>query len=323
MRTCLVLLLACLAFSSIALGQATVPDSSWPETSHDFGTVPRGALLMHRVPWHNPTKQRMEITDLRTSCGCLTAKPAPRVLEPGQSGFLEIEMDGRRFTGSKTVFVQLLISPGPVAKTLQIHANSRQDLVFNPGELKFGVVPAGATPKQQVDIEYAGQLAWKIEGIEKLPPHLDASVEELYRRPGQVGYRLTATLKDTAPPGDYKQHIILRTNDPSEPTIAVLAEGTLRAAVLATPNPVNFGSTRVGKMASRRLTLRSDRPFQITKMEGGEGIAPVFAASPGNVQVVTLQWTPAAAGEMRQELTIGTDLPNCPEVKVTLAGTAK
>jgi hypothetical protein len=312
-----------IALSFAATGRDSTPDEMWPQPNHDFGTVPRGAQLLHRIPWHNPQAQRVEISDLRVSCGCTMVTPHPRVLDPGQDGYLEVAMDARAFSGHKTVYVQILTSPGPKAATLVIQANSRQDLVCNPGQIRFGTVPPGANITQNVEIEYAGQLAFRIEGIDKAPEHIDAVVQESYRRPGQVGYRLIARLRESTPPGDLKEQIFLKTNDPSEPIIAVVVEATVRPSVTATPNPVNFGSTKVGKMVSRRLTLRHEKPFQIKSIEGGINVAPVLSPSSACVQTVLLQWTPTEAGEMKQELTINTDLPHTGEVKVGLSGLAK
>lgn len=319
-------LFAALLFISLApraAAQFTVPDAMWPETNHDFGTVPRGAQLLYRIPWHNSEKQKIEINDLRVSCGCTTVTPHPRALEPGQDGYLEVAMDARAFNGPKTVFIQLVTTPGPKPATIQIQARSRQDLVFNPGQFRFGSAPAGTVVTQVLEIEYAGDLAFKIEGIDKTPEHLEAKVEESYRRPGQVGYKLTATLKDTAPPGDYKEQILLKTNDPSEPIIAAVVEATLRPAVAIVPNPVNFGSTKVGKMVSRRVTLRYEKPFQVLRIEGGACVSPIFTPSATNVQAILLQWTPTESGPMQQEITIITDLPSAHELKLTLTGTVK
>src|SRR5262245_61475398 len=74
-------------------------------TSHDFGTVARGAQLYHRFPLTNIYAVPLEITNIRVSCGCVTATPMPKVLQPRESGYIDIAMDARRFNGAKTVTV--------------------------------------------------------------------------------------------------------------------------------------------------------------------------------------------------------------------------
>lgn len=302
---------------------ATPPDPLWPQTQHDFGTVPHGAQLLHRFAWRNNTSARLEIGDIRVSCGCVTATPNPRVLEPGQQGTLDVAIDCRRFVGEKTVTVQLLVSPGTRQTTLQVHANSRPDVVYNPGQFQFGVVAAGASAEQTVEVEYAGTLAWKIEGVTSDSPHLEAHAVESYRRTGQVGYRVTCQLKGTAPAGDFKSSVQIKTNDPVNPVLPISVEALVRPAVVATPNPLNFGSVRVGQKVQRRCTIRSEQPFTITRAEGGGQVNAVFASTAANVHTLIVEWTPTQAGELLAPLVIATSLEKSPILRVTMQGQAK
>src|SRR5437763_16611603 len=105
MRRALVTVLVFLAIVVKAESQPPTPDKYFTETAHDFQTVPRGAQLLHRFTWTNNEKTRREITDVRTSCGCVNATPLPRVLEPGQSGMIEVHVDAKKFVGQKTVSI--------------------------------------------------------------------------------------------------------------------------------------------------------------------------------------------------------------------------
>src|SRR5262249_11976148 len=69
--------------------------------SHDFGTVARGAQLTHIFTITNIYAVRMEVTSIKSGCGCVTATAAKRVLEPRESTTVEVRMDGKRFSGPK------------------------------------------------------------------------------------------------------------------------------------------------------------------------------------------------------------------------------
>src|SRR5262249_22729586 len=156
---------------------------------------------------------RLEIVQQRTSCGCVTVTPSTRVLESRQEAFVDVLMDARKFTGRRIVYIYLTVGPQYVSTAaLQVSANSRADVVLNPGEVNFGVVPGGQTPTQTIDVEYAGALDWRVGEIVKHSGGLEARFHELYRRPGQAGYRVTVTLKDDAPPGVFKQELFLKAN---------------------------------------------------------------------------------------------------------------
>src|SRR5436305_1540493 len=103
---------AVLALVAMALGAAACPaQNSWAEkmfkdgTSHDFGSVPRGAQLFHRFTMTNIYAVPLQLLDVHSSCGCATVTPSTRVLEPRGTAFIDVTMDGRRFTGQKSIRV--------------------------------------------------------------------------------------------------------------------------------------------------------------------------------------------------------------------------
>jgi len=195
---------------------------------HDFGSVPRGGQLFHRFKITNIYAEQMQITELRSGCGCVSASAAKRVLEPREEAFVEVNMDSRLFTGLKSVKVFVSVGPRFVSTAeLRVSANSRADIVCNPTHIGFGTVAAGSRPTQTIDIEYAGVLDWKVTELVSKDVPVEATLKELYRRPGQVGYRLEAKLDADAPPGTIKRELFLKTNDPTTPLVPVLVEATV------------------------------------------------------------------------------------------------
>src|SRR5947209_7555314 len=77
---------AILTLLVVALGTSTAPAQGWAEKmfkeglTHDFGTVPRGAQLFHKFTITNIYAVRMEITQVKSGCGCVTATATKRVL---------------------------------------------------------------------------------------------------------------------------------------------------------------------------------------------------------------------------------------------------
>ena len=112
-------------------------------------------------------------------------------------------MDGRRFTGPKSVIVRVSVGPEFTSSAdVKVTATSRADVVFNPGDVEFGAVDHGQTASQTVDVEYAGPLDWRIsEVVVGKEQPFEASESETYRKPGKVGYQIKVTLKADAAPG--------------------------------------------------------------------------------------------------------------------------
>lgn len=319
------------ALLALTLGATTAwAQGSWAdkmfkgETTHDFGSVPRGAQLFHRFKLTNIYAVRLEIIQTRTSCGCVTMTPSAQALASREEGFLDIIMDARRFTGPKTVNIYITVGPEFVSTaTLQVSAHSRADVVLNPGQVSFGVVPRGQAHAQALDVEYAGVLDWRVTEVEKPAAWLDVSFKEQYRRPGQVGYRVAVTLKPDAPPGALKQELFLKTNDPASPLVPVLVEATVQAPLTVIPSTVNLGSVKVGDAVMRRIVIRGSKPFLIVAVEGlDEGLSVDPPTTAAAVQSLTLKYQPAKPGEMRRQLQIRTDLGQEAPAIITVEGNA-
>ncbi|GIW80493.1 MAG: hypothetical protein KatS3mg105_2300 [Gemmatales bacterium] len=291
---------------------------------HDFGKVPRGAVLSHRFKMTNIWAVPLQIINVRTSCGCVTAKPTKQLLQSKEVGYLEVTMDSRRFTGEKTVSIYVTVGPQWVSTaTVQVSANSRPDVVFNPGSVNFGVVPLGSKQVKTIDVEYAGALDWRIIEVMNNGAPLEVQLKELYRRPGQVGYQLEVTLQSNAGAGHHRWDLALRTNDPDTPIVNVLVEATIQKSLQVIPSTIRLGKVAVGESVSRKVVIRSDTPFRIMSLSGlEEGVDVDLPTTDGQVQVLTFKLRPVRAGDINQKITVHTDRNDKAPVVVHIEGTA-
>jgi hypothetical protein len=296
--------------------------------THDFKSVARGAQLFHRFKITNIYAVPMDITNLRSSCTCGTVKVTKKTLQPREEGFIEVTMDTKRFTGPKTLLIYVTVGPQYTSTAeLKLTAISRADVVFNPGEINFGAVPRGQTRTQDVDVEYAGVLDWKVSEVVTNGAPVDVTLKEWYRnpgkpgQPGKVGYKINVALKTDAPAGTLKYELLLKTNDPASPLVPLLVEATIQAPLSVTPATVNFGTVKAGEAKSQRVLVRGGKPFRIVAVEGlEEGLTTEFPADAGEARIVVIKWTAAKTGELDCPLVIKTDLDKDSSVKLTVTG---
>lgn len=319
------------ALVTLAITTTSAPAQGWAEKmfkgglSHEFGTVPRGAQLIHRFPITNIYAVRMEITNVKSGCGCVTATAEKRVLEPRETSYIEVRMDGRRFAGAKTVGIRVTVGPEYISSAeLKVVANARADIVFNPGEVNFGTVTRGQTPTQSVDVEYAGALAFQVSEVVAKDVPYSVTFKENYRQPGRVGYKLLVTLKPDTPVGAQKHEVFLKTNDPASPLVPVLVEANVQSSVTVTPSLLALGAVKTDTPLIRRVVVRGNRPFRITGVDGlGTGIdlgAPLSEKDEA-IQFVTFKCQFGAAGSFQRELKVRTTIQEDP-VTVVIEGTA-
>jgi hypothetical protein len=292
------------------------------ELTKDFGTVPRGTQLYHRFRIKNIYQVPLQIT-ASPGCSCLSVNPATQVLQSLQEGYLDVFMDASKFKGQRTSKVTITIGPDFISSTsLQLSAFSRADIVLNPGQMTFGVVTGGgAGSSQTLDIEYAGQLNWQITGLVKNEAPVDVSVKELYRQAGQVGYRVTATIRMDAYPGSFKHELFFQTNDPASPLVPVLVEGTVHGGLSAVPETVDMGHLKIGESSTKLVMVRGTKPFRITGLEGaGNGVSAEIRQEPSKVQILKVIYQPKQAEDLHRQLKIKTDLTPDVTVVVTIQG---
>lgn len=309
----------------------TVSAQAWAEKMfkeglvHDFGVVPKGAQLFHRFNITNIYAVKMEIVTIRSGCGCVSATSSVKVLEPRESATIDVTMDARRFSGPKTVIVYITVGPEYISTAeIRVTGNSRSDVVFNPGQITFGVVTQGQKSEQTIEVEYAGSQDWQITEVIAKDTPLEATFKENYRRPGQVGYQVSVTLKSNAPAGNLKEFIHLKTNDASTPLLAVLVEATIQSSLSVSPSVLSLGTIKPEESLTRRVVVRASKPFKVLSVEGlGEGIelGTPPAVEPAMVQTVTFKCVIKQEGQFKKQLKIKTDLQEAP-VLVTIEGTA-
>jgi len=289
-------------------------------TSKDFGTVAKGAQLKHTFKVTNIYKVPLEITKVQPGCGCVSVtdpagvdmvldlRKAVRVIEPSESIYLHINMDSRRFDGPKTVTISVTVGPHYISTAvLNVQATTRRDVVLNPGYLDFGVVHRGSTPTLYFDVEYAGAGAWRLDEIFKnsnAPFNLRPEDLKVRLGAGKTGYRIYVTLKPDAPAGQFKEEILLKTND------AVLPfhiSGNVQAPLTVSPPSIVLSAA---KEKEKRVTVFGSRPFRISKIDGqGQGITAEFASdklAPAHVIIIRCQ--PDTPADLRKVLTIYSSL---------------
>jgi Protein of unknown function (DUF1573) len=279
---------------------------------HDFGTVPKGAMLQFRFPMTNIYAVPLQM-DATVSCGCVTATPNPRVLQPRETGSLDITMDTTRFSGQKSVTVQVTVRHPQYwsGTAFNINAFCRGDVVLDPAAAVFGVVPRGQPATKELVVQYHGQQPWQIVGLAQNDAGpFDVRYREEVRRPGQVAYRVYLTLKGDAPAGSLKGELHLVTNDPNNRLVPIPYDATVQAALAVVPDVARLGAlTAGGEAASRRVLVRGNKPFRIVAVEGqGDGLTvdPPTAVAP--VQLLTIKFQPTQPGAVQRTLTIRTDL---------------
>ena len=262
-RTCLVLL--CL------LGGSTAAAEDWAvamldHTSHDFGVVARGAKIEHRFTLENIYLEDVHISSIRSNCRCTSMICKKRKLKTYEKTEIVAILNTRENLGRKDATVTVTFDQ-PFAAEVQLHIYSyiRSDVVMQPGAVHFGSVDQGTSVRSKISLSYAGRDNWKIIRVEQGNPHLEVLLKEVGRGQTQVTYDLWVKLKADAPPGYFRDHVMLITNDTSTRAsrFPLTVEGNVVAAFAVRPSSLFLGVLKPGQTVTKQLVVQGNQPFQI------------------------------------------------------------
>jgi hypothetical protein len=291
---------------------ASWADGLFEELSKDFGSVPRGPTLVHAFRVVNNTGAAVGISNVRVSCGCTSATALKNYLLPGEETAVVARMDTTRFSGAKNVTIYVAFDrPSFEEVRLWVQANGRNDFIVSPDTLGLGTHKRASSPSASVFVTFYGNGQAQITDVRCESNYIQPALKEVRRQDSEVVYQLTTRLRTDAPVGRWFADVWLRTSDPGMPPIRVPFTVEIESALNVSPDPVALGSVKVRGESERRVVVRGNKPFKITKVIGGDSELTVRDNSPDTkpVHVLTVTLRPARPGDVNRTLRLLTDLP--------------
>ncbi len=303
---------------------ATWADGLFDELKRDFGSVPRGQTQTHNFRVRNNTKGNVQISSLRVSCGCVSAKAPNPVLRPGEEAAVEISMDTSRFIGprSVTIFVQFS-SPAFEEVRLWVSANSRNDFVVSPDTVSVGQVKRGAGASASVTVTFYGNREARISKVRSESNYIQPTVTEVRRYDHEVAYTLTAKIRPDTPVGKWYTDLWLETNVAGLAQLRVPLTVEIESPLTVNPPQVAAGEVKVGAEAERRVIVRGVEPFKIVAVKGTDDAVSVKHGDEAReVHILTVKVKPGKAGRIERTLKVVTGLKADNEIEFKIEADA-
>jgi hypothetical protein len=285
-------------------------------TTHDFGTVARGAKAVFRFQVKNLYEEDVHLASVRSSCGCTTPQIVKPDLKTFEVGEIVAELDTKKFLGHRQATLTVLIDkPYRAEVQLNIQAFIRGDVVLQPGEIDFGTVETGIAAERKIAVSYAGRGDWKIIDAQSANPNFEVELVETGRQQGKVTYDMLVRLSKDAPVGYVHDQLLLITNDLQAKQFPVDVTGRVMppaAAITVSPAPLFFREVHPGDKVTKTLVVRGRKPFKIVDVKCDDDSFEV-RMTPAARQVHVLPITFTAkdhAGKISRQIAIETDLPD-------------
>jgi hypothetical protein len=308
--------LVCVALVAVATqAQAqNKADGLFDELTRDFGSVPKGQILMHPFRIANNTDRPVQISSTGVSCGCVTTRVVQNYLQPGQETAIIAYMDTNRFSGTRTVTIYVRFANQPEVR-LWVQANSREDITFSPDNLNFGQVKFGTTPESKITVSFLGGQT-KILEMKSDSNYVQPAITELQRNNGETAYEISAKLRKDTPAGKWFTDIWLKTNNSSMPRLRIPVTVEVESALSVNPSTVSLGQVKAGKEEDRKVIIRGIRPFRIISIGGTDQQVQVRTTSneSKSVHVLTVTLNALETGTLSRPITVQTDMKTNGEI---------
>ncbi|MCA9131827.1 MAG: DUF1573 domain-containing protein [Planctomycetales bacterium] len=284
--------------------------SMFEETTHDYGTVPRGAKAEYAFKLVNKFQENVHIASVRSSCGCTIPRIEKAELKTYEEGAIVCEFNTRSFIGGKSAVVTVVFDrPYYGEMQLMVKGNIRSDIVTEPGEIQFGEIDQGTEKATSVQITHAGNSQWRISDVRSANHHLGVTLEPTIAQGGRVEYQMRVRIRGTAPIGEFSDQIVLVTNDQQYNLVTIPVRGSVLPP-LVMPVSVELGTVKQGELVRQRMLIKSNQEFAVTKVtceDGRFSFTPTLEKK-GKVHIIPLEFTSDNVGAFREKVEVHTTL---------------
>jgi len=300
----------------------------------DAGTVAQGEVIDATFTLSNEGTATLQVKSVRPTCGCTIAS-FDREIAPGTKGTISAKVDTTNFSGpiSKAMLV-VTNDPELSSLSLVVKALVRPFVEVLPRPLvRFNAVQ-GERVEQKLTVVSAESDGLKVTKVESSLSYLESEIrklgkDELIAGKPEPQYEVTLRLSEDAPPGPVSARAVIHTNIPKALKVPVRIFGVVRALLHVTPSQVQFGAVEAKAKPGRNVIVVNNRAGVQVRVTGATIDDEVFAAEvytieDGKRYQVTITVDPEAeAGTRTATMTIATDDPQIPELKVPVSASIR
>ncbi len=116
-----------------------LPEITFKETTHDFGTIKEGEVVTKKFTFTNTGEAPLIITNASSSCGCTVPKfMKDTPIAPGKTGEIEVKYDsrGKKNQDNKTVRVTANTWPAVSNVNIKVFVEPKADAASDAGPVK-------------------------------------------------------------------------------------------------------------------------------------------------------------------------------------------
>jgi hypothetical protein len=312
--------LACIAL--LAMAHPALAGLEFSEVTADVHTVLSGQPLVHHFQFRN-AGGFTDIVGVRTSCGCLEAKPTKYRYGPGETGYIGLAINtlGQGPGPHRWVVrVSERNESGDKETVLELTGEVRAEVSVQPASLE---IYTQGKASHELILTDTRQQPLAIKRVLTSSKSLAATFEPIVGRAGS--WRIHVSLEDVLPVGRHHNSLVIVTNDDLyrelRVRITVIKQALYR--VSASPSTLTIAAADGQPLPAPTIVLRDafDEPVQIDSITAdSQAITSRWANGPGNRATlrVSVDRSRLAGDSLESQITIKLASPRSESIVVPL-----
>ncbi len=290
------------------------------ESSHDFGVVAAGAETIHRFEFKNIFKEDVHVASVRSSCGCTTPSIEKQDLKTYETSAIIARFNTESHRGYKQATLTVLIDrPYRAEVQLIVRGNIQGNVSFEPGSVQFGDIMVGSAANRNIRMVQRGSPNWQVVDIKTTfdDSKIKVRLRETSRANGSVSYDINVELLDSLEQGYVNGELFIETNEGLRYPLNF--SGRVAVPLEVSPQVLALAPLTPGQVVKRRILLKADRPFRVTRIETSSPNMTLLADNKANrLQVIEVTFSAGVeTGRQECRAIITTDLGDSMTAKLT------
>lgn len=232
------------------------PRIQFAELVHDFGKLESGTVAKHEFVFTNTGNATLEITSVRTSCGCTTTGAYDTRVEPGKTGRIPLQFNTAGFSGPVTKTATVTCNaPGQETVVLQLKALVWRPIEITPMSVYFNV-PAETFTNETRVVRIVNNLDTPLTLSDLTCTNSAFKAELATLKEGQE-FELRVTLREPLSSGFVHSSVSLRTSSTNTPSLTIPIYAYVQPVIVTSPSLISLPPGPLASPVTRSLTIRN------------------------------------------------------------------
>ncbi len=287
----------------------------------NFGKIYKGQKAEHIFKFKNQGNTDLQISKVKSSCGCTAAILTNKTIPPGETGEIKTTFNSGSYNGkvTKSITVNSNDPDNPITR-LTISGEVSELISITPARVNFGSIYIGSKIDKVITV--TSDTSFNINKLTASKPFLNASIKE--KKDSE--YTINVSSKDNQEIGRFSGAVFLETDNKEQPRVTIPVFGEITGDITAYPKKLYYGKIKKGEERTQKVFVKLNKEnIKISEIK----VTPDYLSArivenyKGNnaqflIEVKLLNNT--AIGKLKGLLEINTNSKVQPVIKVPISG---